>query len=984
MIHKQLDESTENQIVTTTTSISNQITTTSTNTTTNTTINTTPITTLNSNHIEPLSLSTVDSSVNTVQMYNRTTSKSSSSPLTITKYLVYLSIVIAIGAYLFFTGFLLIRFELPLKSQCSVSPLPSPNRFVDLIHQSSSTNRNVDKGCWMPPTYRKAVIVVIDALRFDFVQKQSPNAQNLSPYFHNHLNNLTSLLETKKSNSILYKFMADSPTVTMQRIKGITTGSLPTFIDVGSNFGGDAIVEDNLIHQLSFHDNHNHKHDVKDRNNEIDGLRKKVVFIGDDTWVSLFPNHFYSQYPFPSFNVKDLHTVDNGVIDNLLPTITRMQTDKDGSDSWHIAIGHLLGVDHVGHLHGPYHPEMIKKLTQMDEFLLSVYNDTLFVLLGDHGMTPDGNHGGSSPEEMEAALFMYSPGHPINSDLPAQFRFGDQHGVKNVSQIDLVSTLSLLLGVPIPYGNLGAVIPELFLGVDDHQQSSSTVHPGWYRLIDAQRINAWQIKRYLESYSQVSKEFPVSILKHYNQLMDRAEQDYSQLKADDTSNFYEVYRQYRQFQEEVVVLCREIWATFDTFAMMAGLSIMSVALVTILVFIYVLALSNSTDSYPMFPAGRIFIYSMVGAILSIPSYLVLHLSLVQEHSFVITLITSTAIVSMIGMISSLTSNTNVASLNPLKYIDLNTVRSIVSQLPFSIMFLLPLLSIILHGVSQSSNSFIESQQNVGVDAVGSLYSYYSWHLEITAKQQQRHSRCNQVDILQAHRNSDAVVWCVGAVVGTVGASLVDMDSDTHVAHHPIDGRTDATSTVDTLQNRTGHEYQFNKIQFDAATIGFEEHVMWRDGLLVILNTFASPIFFALFLPIYIIYSLHLVHQPIVAKVSPPASPIDSFSVLNHNENNTNNTTTTTTSSTTKNNFKPDNSSNKSLRSILIGYLLYLIFFLFNTINICISVYMLRRHLMVWRVFAPKYLFETVQLLIVMLFLVISSLLITCIKSKIKN
>jgi hypothetical protein len=36
---------------------------------------------------------------------------------------------------------------------------------------------------------------------------------------------------------------------------------------------------------------------------------KKVVMMGDDTWTQLFPHHFERSYPYPSFNVKDLHTV---------------------------------------------------------------------------------------------------------------------------------------------------------------------------------------------------------------------------------------------------------------------------------------------------------------------------------------------------------------------------------------------------------------------------------------------------------------------------------------------------------------------------------------------------------------------------------------------------------------------------------------------------------------------------------------------------
>ena len=47
-------------------------------------------------------------------------------------------------------------------------------------------------------------------------------------------------------------------------------GSLPTFVDAGSNFASAEIREDNVIAQL------------KSRG-------KTVVFMGDDTWMGLFP-----------------------------------------------------------------------------------------------------------------------------------------------------------------------------------------------------------------------------------------------------------------------------------------------------------------------------------------------------------------------------------------------------------------------------------------------------------------------------------------------------------------------------------------------------------------------------------------------------------------------------------------------------------------------------------------------------------------------
>lgn len=95
-------------------------------------------------------------------------------------------------------------------------------------------------------------------------------------------------------------------------VKGMTTGGMPTFIEVRNNFDSSSITEDNLI--LQFINN-----------------GKWITFMGDDTWESLFPSYFNKSFPFPSFNVKDLHTVDDGVISHLIPEITassRMKSEK--------------------------------------------------------------------------------------------------------------------------------------------------------------------------------------------------------------------------------------------------------------------------------------------------------------------------------------------------------------------------------------------------------------------------------------------------------------------------------------------------------------------------------------------------------------------------------------------------------------------------------------------------------------------------------
>jgi phosphatidylinositol glycan class O len=62
-----------------------------------------------------------------------------------------------------------------------------------------------------------------------------------------------------------------------------------------------------------------------------------------------------------------------------------------------VLIAHFLGVDHVGHTFGPNHYVMADKLRQMNEAVARIIalidDETILFVLGDHGMTEDGNHG---------------------------------------------------------------------------------------------------------------------------------------------------------------------------------------------------------------------------------------------------------------------------------------------------------------------------------------------------------------------------------------------------------------------------------------------------------------------------------------------------------------------------------------------------------------------------------------------------------------
>ena len=141
--------------------------------------------------------------------------------------LLFLFSLHTIGIYLFTRGFLLSRLSLSTVASCT----------------DSSTSP-----CALPPTHKCAVLLIIDSLRFDFLSPHPP--QPHSPYHHNILTLPRELTAEHPRNSFLFNAYADPPTATLQRIKALVTGSLPTFVDIGYNFGGASIEEDSIIQQL--------------------------------------------------------------------------------------------------------------------------------------------------------------------------------------------------------------------------------------------------------------------------------------------------------------------------------------------------------------------------------------------------------------------------------------------------------------------------------------------------------------------------------------------------------------------------------------------------------------------------------------------------------------------------------------------------------------------------------------------------------------
>ncbi|TWW55803.1 Translation factor GUF1, mitochondrial [Takifugu flavidus] len=334
-----------------------------------------------------------------------------------------------------------------LASKNSLSDLPAE----PLSGSSPNTTR-------LPhPLFKRVVIMLVDALREDFLF--GPNGGTFMPYTRH-------VVERSSSYSFVAK--ARPPTVTMPRIKmavetkpvsngllsqhctqvvhdtanynyikALTTGSIPGFIDVVMNLNSPALLEDNLIWQAKT-------------------AEKRIIFYGDDTWVRLFPKHFMEYDGTTSFFVSDYTEVDNNVTRHLDSTLKR--------DDWDILILHYLGLDHIGHISGPYSSLIQPKLMEMDDVLKKIHGALiskeaegslpyLLVLCGDHGMSETGSHGGSSEPEVNTPLVLISPAFKRKVGM-------EKPGV--IEQVDLAPTLALGLGLPISQNSVGRVIPGVF------------------------------------------------------------------------------------------------------------------------------------------------------------------------------------------------------------------------------------------------------------------------------------------------------------------------------------------------------------------------------------------------------------------------------------------------------------------------------------------------------------------------------------------
>ena len=401
--------------------------------------------------------------------------------------------------------------------------------------------------------YDRLVFVVIDALRADFLfdlpmgDKQILRSTNM-PF-------LDSLVRSGAARS--YIGQAQAPTVTLPRIKAILSGSVPSFWDFVENFDSSALQEDSLLHQLRAKD-------------------WKVSFCGDDTWLRLFPpseGFFVRWEGTTSFFVSDTVEVDTNVTRCMLSELERPV--KEQADALFL---HYLGLDHIGHYQGPRSALLPPKLREMDQVIARIVQHisvsdqsrcipsargcrTLLVVTGDHGMNELGNHGGSSLLEINTGLILI--------DI-AWHGSNQTHQLQSVNQVDLIPTLSILLGLPIPQNSLGRLIRTMVFDLPVSEQ------------LRAFQVNAEQLMRVIRANRAFWREGkPVSpsiqkIVEEMNSLQESLAAIYSTAATTNDNQIVSLIDRYDCLIEATSQLFLELLTEYDIPLLLEGIVVLAI------------------------------------------------------------------------------------------------------------------------------------------------------------------------------------------------------------------------------------------------------------------------------------------------------------------------------------------------------------------------------------------------------------------------
>lgn len=222
-----------------------------------------------------------------------------------------------------------------------------------------------------------------------------------------------------------------------------------------------------------------------------------------------------------------------------------------------------------------------------------------------------GDHGGESLDEIQAAMFVFSK-QPLLS-LNKQ--------IKSVKQVDLVPTLSAILGIPIPFQNLGVLIDSILpaLGTDLN-------HPNFWQMpLFLLWGNVKQIISYIKTYSENTDIFDRDYLNLYYKEYEILREE---LHTVDSKEKFEIFSEkVKEFLIKIRLLCEDVWIQFDPFAINNGLTFLFLSIF----FMYIICDGIPLKHLPLAIEGSFIVVCVIGVSMAAILILILDFSDIIEN-----------------------------------------------------------------------------------------------------------------------------------------------------------------------------------------------------------------------------------------------------------------------------------------------------------------------------------------------------------------
>lgn len=151
--------------------------------------------------------------------------------------------------------------------------------------------------------------------------------------------------------------------------------------------------------------------------------------------------------------------------------------------------------------------------------------------------------------------------------------------------------------MPIPFSNLGMIIPEVFLPWQTQHESehdhllSDEGYKGRVRtdFLAELQINAEQMQQYLKTYIKHSDDFPSNVYISLQQKFVRAQRMHTEVKALVDPSQVELTATasgYIDYMREVKTMCHNVWAKFDDFYINQGVLLFTLTVIMTLLTLF--------------------------------------------------------------------------------------------------------------------------------------------------------------------------------------------------------------------------------------------------------------------------------------------------------------------------------------------------------------------------------------------------------------